>query len=117
MLNAIHVESSGVENGKVILDLLGDDQRRYEMTLTRQAASEILLALLVASKSLPLTNDGAVVPEMICSLRFAVGHERMNPAFVLGVGGLDLAIPLTETQLTSLRDDMSAHLLRMSRAQ
>lgn len=115
MLNATRSDSPGVQDGKVILRFLADDQKRYDLALTPRAASEAVVAILRSASSLPAA-DQAVIPEWNGDLYLAVG-PTMNAAFVFRAGGVQIAMPLTEAQLTSLRDDMSAHLMRMATRQ
>jgi hypothetical protein len=115
MLNAVRTLTSGVEDGKVILQFLGGDEKRYGVSLTPLAASEAVVGLLQAAGALPRLDE-AVMPSVKGTLTFAIG-EKMNPAVVMSFGGVQIAIPLTEVQLAALRDDMSGHLKLMESRQ
>ncbi|MFH1491138.1 MAG: hypothetical protein ABII06_19700 [Pseudomonadota bacterium] len=114
MLKVKRADTTGVENGRVILRFLGDDDKRYDMSLSPIAVSEALVAIFQAAKSLP-RNDQVTVEGTIFegSLQFAVGHE-MQPVFVLGIGGVEIPLSLSEQQLVSLHDDISKHISSMA---
>ena len=110
MLNVTRLLSSEIQNGKLILQFLGDDNKKYPMSLEHRAASESLVALLQAANDLPhndqITVEGIGVS---WSVELAVG-ERMQPALLFGLGGLDIAIARTKQELATLRDNISAFL-------
>ena len=110
MLNVKRADTTGVENGRIILRFLGEDDKRYDMSLTSQAASEVVVSIFRAAKSLP-QNDQLTVHGTIFegSLQLAI-DEKMRPVFVLGFGGVQIPLALSEQQLVSIQDDISSYL-------
>jgi hypothetical protein len=73
--------------------------------------------ILAAAKNLPPNPAAKVEGVMVQGgVSLAVGPE-MQPLLALSMGGLEFALPLSETQLTSLRDDMSRLLTQLQTRQ
>ena len=107
MLTATRAESGGIKEEKLILRLLGEDQKRYEVALHPRAVSEVLVALLQGATSLPRNNQVTVEGTLFQgSLQFAVGPQ-MQPVLVLGIGGVEIPMLLSEQQMASLYADIS----------
>ena len=107
MLKVLQTIGTSVEDGKIILWVLGADQKKYGIALLPLAAAQVVTTILQAAKDLPpdqqVTTEGVTLPG---SLSLAYG-ERMQPMVAVQLGGLEFAMPMSEAQLKELRDEIS----------
>ena len=97
------LDSPGLRDGRVVIRFLGDDDRRYDVSLSRQALADAIVVLLQGAMS--LTHDDRVAIEAVQvqgSFQLAVG-PNMEPTLLVGFGGVTLPVHLTETQLATLQ--------------
>lgn len=107
MINATRVDSPGIKDDRLILRFLGDDEMRYDIALSPRAVSEALVALLQGAMSLPRNHQATVEGTLFQgSLQIAVGPQ-MQPILVFGIGGAEIPLSLSESQLVSLHADMA----------
>lgn len=110
MINAIRADSAGVKDGKLLLRFLGDDNLRYDVALSPRAVAEALVALLQGATTLPrsdqVTAEGTIFQG---TLQTAYGPQ-MQPIIVLGIGGVEIPLSLTEAQLAALHTDIGKML-------
>lgn len=104
MLRINEIHSVSVVDNDLIVNMIGQDNKKYEMALSQPAASSLLANLLQAAKSLP--NNLQENPILDCSLQIAVDHQDMKPLLVIGFGGLEIAAKLQEQQFASLHNDI-----------
>ena len=109
-LNASRVKLGAIEGERIILHILGEDNKTYFLSMTADAIAEAITSLLQGANSLPMKNQtkgsGVLVNG---SLTFAVG-EDLQPILVVGFGGAEIPIVLSESQLASLHADIAQHL-------
>lgn len=107
MLKVLQTLGTEVQEGKVILWLLGVDQKKYGVALPPLAAAQVVTTVLQAAKDLPadmqVTTQGTIVPG---ALSLAYG-DKMQPMIAVQLGGLEFAMPMSEAELRGLRDEIS----------
>jgi hypothetical protein len=103
MLNVIKADSTGVEDGKLILRFLDENQKRYDMAVSGSAVAELLAAILRESKNLAQIDLNTVqLPEVPAGFRPAIG-PNMTPAMILSFGAVELAVQMPERIRADLR--------------
>lgn len=112
MLRAKGTAGASIKEGKIMLRFVGEDGKGYDVLLPLKAATEAVGAILRAASDLPRDPQahatGAKVEGITIQGSFALAlNDKMQPLLAANLNGIELAVPLTETQLRSLRDDMS----------
>ncbi len=117
MLESDKTLGANVTNGRLILAFLGNDQNRYDISLSAGAAAQMLAVVLQAAEFLPRAqSDEMPVIRGQVGIALAIG-TNIDPALRLQFGQLSLALPLQESQLASLCADMTSYLDSMKRRQ
>ncbi len=83
------------EDDNVVLRFIGDDEKRYDNSLSLEAVTEVIAALLAV--------EGIIFQG---SLQFDVG-DKMQPILVIGLGGIEIPVEIPVQQLTALHEDIS----------
>ena len=110
VLKVTQAATRGVDSGSVLLTVISDDDKRYEMALSPSATAQAIVSLIKSASTLPPDSRQSVeVPAVPVGFQLAIG-PGMRPAILLSFGGATVAADLSEQQLASLHEDIGRAL-------
>lgn len=112
MFSANRAASQGVKDGKLIIRLVDDSEKKFvDATLAPQACTDVLVALLEAANGIPAPLQTMAWQGKLPHLTLRTGYlDPVQPCLVLGIGHIEIPMALSGDQLAVLHADIGKML-------